>query len=290
MGENAHLDGKERRGVKLQSLFNNGHRIGCNCGGIMDHGRRKGQVALVTGAGRRLGRAIALGLADDGWDIAIHFQRSRDEAASLAEEITARGVRAAAIGCDLADAGQVSGLLNECQRSLGPVSCLVNNAALFEFDDIGSLEAGRWDRHMNINLRAPLLLARDLARQLPEGSTGCVVNMLDQKVFNLNPDFLSYTIAKIGLEGATRALAMALAPRIRVCGIAPGITLTSGEQSVESFTRAHGLAPLGRSSDTDDVVNAVRFVVDAKALTGTTLQVDGGQHLWPMKRDVQFET
>ena len=256
----------------------------------MDQGRRKGQVALVTGAGRRLGRAIALGLADDGWDIAIHFQRSRDEAASLAEEITSRGLRAAAIGCDLADAEQVSGLLNECQRSLGPVSCLVNNAALFEFDDVGSLEPGRWDRHMNVNLRAPVLLARDLARQLPEGSTGCIVNMLDQKVFNLNPDFLSYTIAKIGLEGATRALAMALAPRIRVCGIAPGITLTSGEQSVESFTRAHGLAPLGRSSETDDVVNAVRFVVEAKALTGTTLQVDGGQHLWPMKRDVQFET
>ena len=256
----------------------------------MGHDRRKGQVALVTGAGRRLGRAIALGLADDGWDIAIHFQRSRDEAASLAEEITSRGLRAAAIGCDLADAEQVGKLLSECQRGLGPVSCLVNNAALFEYDDVASLEPGKWDQHMNVNLRAPVFLARALARQLPEGLTGCIVNMLDQKVFNLNPDFFSYTIAKIGLEGATRALAMALAPRIRVCGIAPGITLTSGEQSVESFTRAHGLAPLGKSSETDDVVHAVRFVVQAKALTGTTLQVDGGQHLWRMKRDVQFET
>lgn len=246
-------------------------------------------MALVTGAGRRLGRAIALGLADDGWDVAIHFQRSRDEAASLAEEITGRGVRAAAIGCDLEDADQVSGLLGECGRSLGPVSCLINNAALFEFDDVASLETGKWDRHLDVNLRAPVMLARDFARQLPEGSTGCIVNMLDQKVFNLNPDFLSYTIAKVGLEGATRVLALALAPRIRVCGVAPGITLTSGEQSAENFSRAHSQAPLGRSSDTDDVVSAVKYVVNAKALTGTTIQVDGGQHLWPMRRDVQFE-
>lgn len=255
----------------------------------MDQVGRRGQAALITGAGRRLGRAIALGLAEEGWDIAIHFQRSRDEAASLAEELTAHGVRAAAIGCDLADAGQVSGLLGECGRSLGPVSCLVNNAALFEFDDIGSLDPVKWDRHMNVNLRAPVMLARDFARQLPEDATGCIVNMLDQKVFNLNPDFLSYTIAKIGLEGATRVLAMALAPRVRVCGIAPGITLTSGEQSTENFSRAHTQAPLGRSSDVQDVVGAVKYVVGAKALTGTTIQVDGGQHLWPMRRDVQFE-
>jgi NAD(P)-dependent dehydrogenase (short-subunit alcohol dehydrogenase family) len=179
--------------------------------------------------------------------------------------------------------------MSEIGRSLGPVCCLVNNAALFEFDNIGSLETAGWDRHMNVNLRAPVMLARDFARQLPDGLTGCIVNMLDQKVFNLNPDFLSYTIAKIGLEGATRVLALALAPRIRVCGIAPGITLTSGEQSSENFSRAHSQAPLGRSSDTDDVVNAVKYVVNAKALTGTTIQVDGGQHLWPMRRDVQFE-
>lgn len=142
---------------------------------------------------------------------------------------------------------------------------------------------------MSVNLRAPLLLARDFATQLPEGLVGCIVNMLDQKVFNLNPDFLSYTIAKIGLEGATRVLAMALAPRVRVCGIAPGITLVSGEQSKQGFERAHRFAPLGRSSDMEDVVNAVRFVVNAKSLTGETIVVDGGQHLWPRSRDVQFE-
>jgi NAD(P)-dependent dehydrogenase (short-subunit alcohol dehydrogenase family) len=179
--------------------------------------------------------------------------------------------------------------LAECGHRLGPVGCLVNNAALFEYDSIESLDARKWERHMNVNLRAPLLLARDFAKQLPEGVVGCIVNMLDQKVFNLNPDFLSYTIAKIGLEGATRVLAMSMAPRVRVCGIAPGITLVSGEQSKEGFERAHRFAPMGRSSDLEDVVNAVRFVVNAKSLTGETIVVDGGQHLWPRPRDVQFE-
>jgi NAD(P)-dependent dehydrogenase (short-subunit alcohol dehydrogenase family) len=142
---------------------------------------------------------------------------------------------------------------------------------------------------MNVNLRAPMLLARDFAKQVPEGATGCIVNLLDQKVFNLNPDFLSYTVAKIGLEGATRMLAMALAPKVRVCGVAPGITLVSGEQTAAGFEKAHRMAPLGRSSEVEDVVGAVRYVVGARALTGTTLVVDGGQHLWGMRRDVQFE-
>lgn len=251
--------------------------------------RHKQQVALVTGAGRRIGRAIAIGLAEDGWNVAVHYRGSQDDAETLAREISARGGKAAAVGCNLEDAKALKELLPECGRRLGPVACLVNNAAMFEYDSIESLEEGRWERHMNVNLRAPLLLARDFARQLPEGVVGCVVNMLDQKVFNLNPDFLSYTIAKIGLEGATRVLAMALAPRVRVCGIAPGITLVSGEQSEEGFERAHRFAPLGRSSDMEDVVNAVRFVVNAKSLTGETIVVDGGQHLWPRPRDVQFE-
>ena len=250
---------------------------------------KRNQVALVTGAGRRIGRAIAIGLADDGWDVAVHYHRSQSDAETLVAEISARGVKAAAFGCNLGDATALKGLLPECGRRLGPVCCLVNNAAMFEYDSIEGLDEGRWERHMNVNLRAPLLLARDFAKQLPEGVAGCVVNMLDQKVFNLNPDFLSYTIAKIGLEGATRVLAMAMAPRVRVCGIAPGITLVSGEQSEEGFQRAHRFAPLGRSSDMQDVVNAVKFVVNAKSLTGETIVVDGGQHLWPRPRDVQFE-
>jgi len=251
--------------------------------------KRKQQVALVTGAGRRIGRAIAIGLADDGWDVAVHYHRSKHDAEKLANEIAERGVKTAPVGCDLEDAEALSQLLPECGRRLGPVGCLVNNAALFEYDSIESLDPRKWERHVNVNLRAPLMLARDFAKQLPANTMGCIVNMLDQKVFNLNPDFLSYTIAKIGLEGATRMLAMSLAPKVRVCGVAPGITLASGMQSEDGFERAHRLAPLGHSSDLEDVVNAVRFVVNAKSLTGETIVVDGGQHLWPRSRDVQFD-
>lgn len=252
--------------------------------------RERGEKrALVTGAGKRLGRAIALGLATDGWDIAVHYHRSRGDADALVKEIAALGRKAAAVSCNLADARETGELVGQCQERIGPLTCLINNAALFEHDALESLDATRWDSHMNVNLRAPVLLARDFARQVPEGTTGCIVNLLDQKVFNLNPDFLSYTIAKIGLEGATRVLALALAPRVRVCGVAPGITLVSGEQSQENFAKAHRMAPLGRSSDVDDIVGAVRYVVGANSLTGTTLVVDGGQHLWGSRRDVQFE-
>jgi NAD(P)-dependent dehydrogenase (short-subunit alcohol dehydrogenase family) len=181
-------------------------------------------------------------------------------------------------------------LVADCESKLGAPTCLVNNASVFEYDDIASLDATRWQRLMDVNLRAPLLLAKAFAERLPDGATGCIVNLLDQKVFNLNPDFLSYTIAKIGLEGATRVLAQALAPRVRVCGVAPGITLISGEQTAEGFARAHSLAPLGHSSSMEDIANAVRFIVNAPAMTGTTLVVDGGQHLWPTRRDVQFES
>jgi NAD(P)-dependent dehydrogenase (short-subunit alcohol dehydrogenase family) len=255
----------------------------------MTQDRRSHRRALVTGAGRRLGRAIALGLAGDGWDLAVHYHRSRAEAEAVVKEVAALGVKAVAVACDLGDAAKVGSLVDECVRGLGPLTCLVNSAALFEHDDIAGLDAAGWDRHLDVNLRAPLLLARDFARQLPEGETGVIVNLLDQKVFNLNPDFLSYTVAKIGLEGATRMLAMALAPRVRVCGVAPGITLVSGEQTAAGFEKAHRTAPLGRSSDVEDVVGAVRYVVNARALTGTTVVVDGGQHLWRTQRDVQFE-
>jgi NAD(P)-dependent dehydrogenase (short-subunit alcohol dehydrogenase family) len=248
------------------------------------------QVALVTGAGRRIGRAIALALAQDGWDLALHYHRSAGEAETLAQEISATGRRAETVSCNLADAGQVTRLIADAESKLGTLTCLVNNASLFEYDDIATFEPARWQRLMDVNLLAPLLLAREFAAHLPADATGCIVNLLDQKVFNLNPDFLSYTIAKVALEGATRVLALALAPKVRVCGIAPGITLISGDQSADGFARAHTMAPLGHSSGVEDIASAVRFVVKAPAMTGTTLVVDGGQHLWPTRRDVQFET
>jgi NAD(P)-dependent dehydrogenase (short-subunit alcohol dehydrogenase family) len=257
---------------------------------IMTRSGNERQVALVTGAGRRIGRAIALALAQDGWDLALHYHRSASEAETLAREISATGRRAATVSCNLADAAEVTRLIADAEGKLGALTCLINNASLFEYDNIASLDAARWQRLMDVNLRAPVLLAREFAARLPAETTGCVVNLLDQKVFNLNPDFLSYTIAKIGLEGATRVLAQALAPRVRVCGVAPGITLVSGEQSAEGFARAHSMAPLGHSSSVEDIANAVRFIVSAPAMTGTTLVVDGGQHLWPTRRDVQFES
>jgi NAD(P)-dependent dehydrogenase (short-subunit alcohol dehydrogenase family) len=255
----------------------------------MSQTRRNPRTALVTGGARRIGRALALALGEDGWDVAVHYHRSRDDAESVVRELRAGGVHAMAIECDLAAADAASKLVPEAGRKLGPLSLLVNNASWFEFDDLESFDAARWDRHQAVNLRAPLLLAQAFHRQLPADAAGCVVNLLDQKVFNLNPDFLSYTLTKIALEGATRLMALSLAPRVRVCGIAPGITLHSAPQSGENFERAHRMAPLGKSSEVADIVQALRYVVAAPALTGITITVDGGQHLWPLKRDVQFE-
>lgn len=255
----------------------------------MNASRTSRRAALVTGAAKRIGRQIALDLAAEGWDLAVHYHRSQEEAESLVRELRANGVRAMAIGCDLGDPQAVQRLVPECQHRLGTLSLLVNNAAMFEYDDIDSLSAEGWARHEAVNLRAPVLLARAFAKQVPKEATGCVINLLDQKIFNLNPDYFSYTVSKLALEGATRLLALALAPRVRVCGIAPGITLHSGRQSEHNFERAHRMAPLGQSSRPSDISQAVRYLTAASAVTGTTLVVDGGQHLWPLKRDVQFE-
>jgi NAD(P)-dependent dehydrogenase (short-subunit alcohol dehydrogenase family) len=244
--------------------------------------------ALITGAARRIGHAIALALARDGWNIAVHCHRSRLEADATARELSGLGVTAAVVEGDLSQVDTAAALMAESTRRLGPIRCLVNNASEFAFDDLASLDVDQWDRQMAVNLRAPVWLAREFARRLPQDASGCVINLLDQKVFNLNPDFLSYTLAKVALQGATQTLAMALAPRIRVCAVAPGITLLSGEQSEENFRRAHAEAPLGKSSSEEDVAEAVRFLVRSSSITGETLLVDGGQHLWSRRRDVQF--
>ena len=247
------------------------------------------RTALITGAARRIGKAIASSLAAEGWNIAVHYHRSADKAMALVEDLRSLGVRAAGVQCDLADSAAVSGLIAECVHQIGPLTCLVNNASMFEFDDPAHFDPANWDRHSAVNVRAPLILARDFAAQIPSPTIGCMVNILDQKVFNLNPDFFSYTLSKVAMEGATRMLAMSLAPAVRVCAVAPGITLVSGDQTPGSFERAHAHTPLGHSSDVDDIVNAVHYLIAAKSLTGHTLVVDGGQHLWPLKRDVQFE-
>lgn len=245
------------------------------------------RIALVTGAARRLGRSIALALARRGWDVVVHYRGSAAEALATVAEIEALGQRALALPCDLADEAAVRQLLPAAAR-LGPISCVVNNAALFDYDSAADFSQARLDAHMHANLAAPILLAQALHAATADGAQAVVINLLDQKLFNLNPDFLSYTLSKAALHSATTMLAQALAPKVRVVGVAPGITLASGAQSAMGFAAAHSVTPLGKSSTPDDIADAVCFVADAAAITGTTLIVDGGQHLIPLPRDVMF--
>ncbi len=245
-------------------------------------------IALVTGAAKRIGRAIAHGLANAGWDVAIHYHHSAADAETLRKEIVELGRRATTIKVDLAQVADVEGLMQRCVEQLGAPTCLVNNASLFEFDEIRSLKSGEWDAMHAANLRAPILLARDFARFLPEGAEGSIINLLDQKIANLNPDFFSYTISKAGLDAATHTLAMALAPRIRVNAVAPGLTLLSGDQTPENFAQAHRMTPLGRAGKLDDIVAAVLFLLNTKSVTGQTIFIDGGQRLMPLDRDVMY--
>lgn len=246
------------------------------------------KVALVTGAAKRVGKAIALELARAGYAIGVHYGQSRQEAEATVAEIRALGVAAYALHADLADEGQARALLGACFEMLGPVSVLVNNASLFEYDCIGDLNYASLLRHLLPNLAAPLVLAQSLAETLAEGQTAVVINLLDQKLYNYNPDFLSYTLSKAGLQAATTMLAQALAPRIRVVGVAPGISLPSADQTEQEFQAAHQQTPLGGSSTPQDVARTVRFVAESPAITGTTILVDGGQHLQALSRDVMF--
>ena len=262
-----------------------------NCASMVTRRKtRPGKVALVTGAARRIGRETALALARDGWDIGVHYATSRDEAQQTVAEIEELGRRAVAVNRDLAVEAGVRSLLAECADELGPVTCLVNNASLFEHDDAASFSGERLLRAMRINVAAPVLLAQALHDQLPAEVRGVAINLLDQKLANPNPDFLSYTLSKAALQEATRLLAMALAPNVRVVGVAPGLTLVSGEQSAAGFERAHTRTPLGRSSMPEDIAQAVVYLARSGAITGTTLLVDGGQHLVPSARDVMFLT
>jgi NAD(P)-dependent dehydrogenase (short-subunit alcohol dehydrogenase family) len=250
----------------------------------------RARVALVTGAGRRIGREIALGMAQAGWDVAVHYRASQAEADELVHAIRALGRRAVALHADLADEHAVRALPRQAAHLLGGLDCIVNNASLFEYDKPAAFSPALLAAHMQCNVAAPLLLAQELHALTPEGGQGVVVNLLDQKLYNLNPDFLSYTLSKSALLTATTMLAQALAPKLRVVGVAPGITMVSGDQTADGFAQAHTVTPLGRSSTPQDIVEAVCYAANARALTGTTLLVDGGQHLVPLTRDVMFLT
>ncbi|TNJ47605.1 SDR family oxidoreductase [Phaeobacter sp. B1627] len=245
--------------------------------------------ALVTGAGKRLGRAMAVALAEDGYDVAIHYASSDLDAAETARAVEAQGRRAVLVQADLLDDRQSEGLLPlAAERLGGKVTCLVNNASIFEPDDLETATRDSWDRHMQSNLRAPFLLLQALAAQdLPELRSAAgeplaaavAINMIDQRVRKLTPQFMSYTLAKSALWTLTQTAAQSLAPRIRVNAIGPGPTLQGPRQSAEDFAAQRDATILRRGADLSDIAAALRYLVSAPAVTGQLLCVDGGQHL-----------
>ena len=244
---------------------------------------------LITGAARRIGRAIALELAGAGWNVTLHCRDSEADANVLATEVRALGARAQVLRADLGDAEACAKLVADAVADGGALDAVVNNASHFGYDSLADFSFGTLDRHLHVNAGAPLLLARALHAHLQaRGARGCVVNLLDQKLVNPNPDYLSYTLSKAALAAATPMLALALAPTLRVCSVSPGVTLPSGPMSEAEFARAHRMTPLQRASTPADLARAVRFLLESPAITGTDVLVDGGQHLMAQPRDVMF--
>ncbi|MEO8651460.1 MAG: SDR family oxidoreductase [Hyphomicrobiaceae bacterium] len=243
-------------------------------------------TALITGAGRRIGKAIALDLARHGWQVGVHYASSRAEAEGVVGEIRAIGARAIALSADLADATAAAALVPQCAAALDPPTLLVNSAALFLDDRIETLDPAQWDRQIAVNLRAPMLLAKAFAQGLPADASGAIVNIIDQRVWRLRPDYFSYTIAKAGLYTATRTLAQALAPRIRVNAIGPGPVLANVHQTPAAFAHEVAGTLLGRATPPAEIAAAVRFILDAPSMTGQMIALDAGQHLvWSPPRE-----
>jgi NAD(P)-dependent dehydrogenase (short-subunit alcohol dehydrogenase family) len=248
------------------------------------------KVVLITGAARRLGREMALACARAGWRVAVHYRSSEADAietvAACAGNSPASGAIHSHHQADLGNEAAVRALLPRVAQAMGRVDAVVNNASVFELDQASSLSFASLDKHLHTNTAAAVLLAQALAEHLgARNAEGCVVNLLDQKLWNPNPDFFSYTLSKAALEAATSMLALALAPRVRVVGVAPGLTLTSHMLSDEKFQKLHAMSPLGRSSAPEDVAATVLFALQNRSITGTTLLVDGGQHLQRFERD-----
>jgi len=255
---------------------------------------RNRRVVLVTGAAKRIGRGLALGFAERGWDVAVHYGESAEEARQVVDEIVALGRRAVALQADLAVEAQVLRLVPACIEALGGLACVVNCASRFDEDTAQTFGYAKLLEMTAVNLAAPVALARALHETVPDAAVddeterGVVINVLDQKLYNMNPDYLSYTLTKAALENATVALAQALAPKLRVVGLAPGLTLISAGQTPATVEAAHRVTPLGRASRVEDLAAAACYLASAHGVTGTTLLVDGGQHLVPSPRDVMF--
>jgi NAD(P)-dependent dehydrogenase (short-subunit alcohol dehydrogenase family) len=236
-------------------------------------------VALVTGGARRIGRSIVERLAQEGYAVAIHCNRSSGAAEELSAQIGAAGGRAAVVRADLADSTSVNGLVEDAVQALGTLTLLVNNASEFEPDEVETLSQDRWDRHFAVNLRAPAFLARDFARQLPEDRQGCIVNIVDQRVWKPTPQFFSYMLTKAALFTATQTMAQALAPRIRVNAIGPGPTLSNERQGGDDFAKQSSAVLLGHGGTPAEIADAVIYLTRARSVTGQMIAVDGGQHL-----------
>lgn len=240
------------------------------------------RTAIVTGGAKRIGAALVRALSADGWHVLIHYNRSRAEAEALVAEIGNGSV----VTADLADPDAGDRIVAALD-GLPPARLLVNNASLFTCDSATDFTVEGWDAHLDVNLRAPALVSRAFAAQVADGP-GLIVNLLDAKLSAPNPDFFTYTVSKFGLAALTELTARAYAPRIRVCGIAPSVTLVSGPQSRENFEAVHALNALGRGVEVDEVVGALRFIVATPTLTGQTITLDAGQRFLSLSRDVQF--
>jgi NAD(P)-dependent dehydrogenase (short-subunit alcohol dehydrogenase family) len=236
-------------------------------------------TVLVTGAGRRLGRIIALDFANRAWRVGVHYHSSAAEAVELVAEIETKGGTAAAFPADLARLDDIQSLVEACAKRLGHPTCLINNAACFDWDSIATLTEATWQAHVDVNLRAPIFLTQSFARTLPEGAAANVINLIDQKVLRPDPKYFSYTIAKSALWSATQTLAQALAPRVRVNAIAPGPVLKSQGQSQADFEQECRSTLLGCPVAPEDVTSAIRFLLETPSVTGQMITLDAGQHL-----------
>jgi len=237
------------------------------------------KTVLVTGAAKRLGRAIALDLARHGWNVAIHYHSSEKEARATAADAATSGVKVALLQADLGRESEVARLIERAAKELGPLTGLVNSASVFENDDWYSVTRESWDKHMETNLRAPFALAQAFARQVPRDIGGAIVNVIDQRVLKPTPQFISYSLSKAGLKWLTTTLAQALAPKVRVNAVGPGPTIINARQSQADFSRQREATVLGRGAEAQDVCDAVRYLLEASAVTGQMIAVDGGQHL-----------
>ncbi|MBA4801631.1 MAG: SDR family oxidoreductase [Euryhalocaulis sp.] len=242
------------------------------------------KVALVTGAGKRIGRAIALGLGRAGWRVIVHYNSSDEAARAVRDEIRDAGGHADLAGFDLEDVEAARAFISD----IGIVHALINNASVFEADTPQDVAPDQFLTHLKVNLMAPVLLASEMAKAHTQRASGCVINLLDQKLFALNPDHFSYTLSKYALLGATKTMAMSLAPAVRVNAIAPGLTLPAPGQSDAQFEKAHRMNPMQGGAEPEDHVRAIEFILATPSMTGQVITIDGGEHLSQRQRDVSY--